>query len=314
MKNPFRDVSWGRIGQVGIVFSLGLVLLTTIRDLRGHDFTILPTPLAASLVFGLGAILSLVYLWYLLIARISSQPVSFFVAVRTFAHSWLGRYLPGRIWSSVGKVYVGSRFGLSTSELTLASVLEQVFSSVAHVILTLCFVTFLFSGNIHHAGTLVAVSTVSLIFGVLLLHPLVLQRIVNVFVRRLGCGSLEADDLPNTTESAFFVLAHMLPLILYASSFWFIVVAIDPTTQATLTHMMGLFTIGSFAGKLSFVLPAGGIGVREAALVFLLQPTTGLPLAIVASLVSRLVLAVTDVFFVSTVSVVERLGIVGSAR
>ena len=303
----FRRLPWGRLAQVLIVVSLAVVFLATMRDLRGYDFTILPWPFAASLVLAFSTILSLFYAWYRLIVRVSRRSVPLFGALRIFAYSWLGRYVPGRVWSSVGKVYVGAKLGLSVEELTLASVLEQVFSNLAHVVLALFFLFFLFTGDLANPATLVSVSAFSIGAGLLVLQPPVLRGLVNLILRRLGGKSLDQAQFLHNGESALFVLAYVVPLLLYGGSFWLIVVALDSATNASLLHMMGAFTVGSFIGKLAVVLPAGGIGVREAALVVILQPTIGLQPAILASLISRLSLALVDVSFVFLVSAVDRL-------
>ena len=310
LKTWFRTVPWARGAQVLIIVSLAVVLLATVRDLGHYDFTLLAKPYAASLGLALAAVLSLFLVWYRLLARISHRPVPLLVALRIFAYSWLGRYVPGRVWSSVGKVYVGARFGLSTEELTLASLLEQILSNVAHICLALFFLLFLFSGKVDSPAILISVSVLLLGASVVVLQPPVLKRIVNRLLKRVGCGVLEQGHFPGGKEIILFGFAYILPLILYGSSFWLIVLALDSTTKTSLPYLLGVFTLGSFVGKLSFVLPAGGIGVREAALVFMLQSTIGLPLAILASLMSRLSLALVDVCFVCSVSAVERLAAV----
>ena len=310
LKTQSRSVPWAHVAQFAIVVSLVAVFIVTVRDLRGYHFTVLPRPYAASLVLGLGAVLSLFFLWYRLIARVSHQHVPFFGAMRIFAYTWLGRYLPGRIWSSVGKVFVGSRFGLSAEQLTLASLLEQILSNMAHAVLALFFLLFLLSERVDSPAVLISMSVLVLGAGLLVLQPTVLGRIVNTLLKRLGCSPLEPDRFPSRTEIFAFALGYSLPLFLYGGSFWLVVVALNPDNDLSPVYLLAAFVVGSFIGKLSFVLPAGGIGVREAALVFLLQSAVGLPLAILASLISRLSLALIDVLFVSAVSAVERLGIV----
>ena len=113
LKTWFRTVPWARGAQVLIIVSLAVALLATVRDL-GHDhFTLLAKPYAASLGLALAAVLSLFLVWYRLLARISHRPVPLLVALRVFAYSWFGRDVPGRVWSSVGKVYIGATFGRS---------------------------------------------------------------------------------------------------------------------------------------------------------------------------------------------------------
>jgi uncharacterized membrane protein YbhN (UPF0104 family) len=299
---------WAWAAQGLILVSLAVVFLATVRDLGSYDFTLLAKPYAASLGLALGAVLSLFLVWYGLLARISHRPVPLFGALKVFAYSWLGRYVPGRVWSSVGKVYVGARLGLSTEELTLASLLEQILSNVAHTVLALFVLLFLFSGAVDRPAVVISTAIAVLGAGLIVLQRRVLERIVNLFLKRLGYGALEQERFPSGGEIMLVGLAYILPLILYGSSFWLIVVALGAATQTSLLYVLGVFIIGSFVGKLSFVLPAGGIGVREAALVFLLQATIGLPLAVLASLMSRLSLALVDVGFVCAVSVVERIG------
>ena len=185
VKTWFRRFPWARAAQVLIIVSLAVVLLATVRDLGHYDFTLLAKPVRCSLGLALAAVLSLFFVWYRLLARISHQPVPVLVALRIFAYSWLGRYVPGRVWSSVGKVYVGARFGLSTEELTLASLLEQILSNVAHICLALFFLLFLFSGKVDSPAILISVSVLLLGAGLVVLQPAVLTRIVNRLLKRV---------------------------------------------------------------------------------------------------------------------------------
>ena len=289
VKTWLGGLPWGRIAQVVIIGSLAVVFVVTIRDLRGYDFTLLPGRYAAGLALALGAVLSIFYTWFRLIARVSGRSVPLGQAVSVFAASWLGRYVPGRVWSSVGKVYVGSKLGLSTEELTLASVLEQVFSTLAHIVIALFFLFFMFSRTVYSPGTIASVAILLLGAGLIVVQAPILRRIVNMILTRLGCRSLEHAQFPDNTESVVFVLAYFVPLLLSGGSFWMILLALDSTATVSLPSAVGIFVMGSFIGKVTLVLPAGGIGVREAALVFLLQPMVGLSLAILASLISTAV-------------------------
>jgi uncharacterized membrane protein YbhN (UPF0104 family) len=301
------NARWGRLGYIIIVASLALVLLATVRDLNGYHFSISPWPLAASIALAFSTVFALFLAWYWLLVRVSGQPVPWLEAIRIFAYSWLGRYVPGRVWSSVGKVYVGGRLGLSVEELTLASVLEQVFSNLAHVLLALFFLFFLFSGEIGNPLILISIGLSLAGAGLLVLQPTILRRLVNLILRRLGRRSLDTVHFPGNRESIFFVLGYTVPLLLYGGSFWLVVEALSPTTDASLIDMISAFTIGSFVGKLAFVVPAGGIGVREAALVIILQPMIGLPQAVLASLISRLGLVLVDLAFVCMVFGIDRI-------
>ena len=204
LKTWFRSVPWARVAQVLIAVSLAVVLLATVRDLGNFDFTLLAKPYAASLGLALAAVLSLFLVWYRLLARISHQPVPLWVALRVFAYSWLGRYVPGRVWSSVGKVYVGARLGLSTEELTLASLLEQILSNVAHTCVALFFLLFLFSGKVDSPAILISLSVLLLGAGLVVLQPPVLRRIVNRLLKRVGCGVLEQEHFPGGEEIILF--------------------------------------------------------------------------------------------------------------
>ena len=208
-----------------------------------------------------------------------------------------------------GESVLGSQFGLSTQELTLAGVLEQIFSNVTHVVVALFFLVFLFSNTVDNPAILLSVGIALVTVALFTLQPAVLQRVVNVLLRRMGHRVLAREQFPGNKEIALLAAAYGVPLLCSGCSFWLIIVSLEPSPNLGFLQAVGIFVIGSLLGNLVFILPAGGIGIREAALVLLLQPAIGLPMAIVGSLVSRLSLALVDILFVSTISAVARLGL-----
>ncbi len=85
-------------------------------------------------------------IWYLTLKSVDKKiNVEYIILLDIFIKSWLGRYLPGKIWISAGKIYLGAKEGISKKALSLSVFFEAVLSIIGHAIMALMLSLFLFS-------------------------------------------------------------------------------------------------------------------------------------------------------------------------
>lgn len=241
------------------------------------------------------AVLPLVSLRWGLTLRAMDVPVGWKTSVRIWFLSQAGRYLPGGIWSYVGRLYLGqaemAKGALATSMLLETGL--RVISEVGAFILSLPF----FVDTRFLSGEILLLMLAVTALGLILVHPAVLMRISQLaFLQRLG---LEPVDLSRLRYG------HVLGLLVYYSAtvflvggaFYLLVSALYPVPLRLYPALAGSLAASVVLGFLVPLAPSGW-GVREGVLAFLLSQMMPRSVAIVISVASRIWLTLGEVAWI----------------
>jgi uncharacterized membrane protein YbhN (UPF0104 family) len=204
------------------------------------------------------------YLWKLILERLGT-PLSYRKSYRIFFLSQLGRYIPGKVWSILGLVYLSQKEGVSKvisgTSVTLQLVL-QIVSGVVVFAMALPLWTELGSST-----GLVAL-IVLLPVGLILLHPALVTRGVRLALRLTGQTEIEL------SWSYRYLLSQLALWIgfwlLNGVAYHFLIRSLDSSPLPHVLVLAGIFSVSWVAGFLSLVTPSG-LGVMEGALAFLLS-------------------------------------------
>ncbi len=269
-----------------IVFAkLALTVLVTIgifravglgrEDLSAFSFSSfdlnLPYLVLSILVLSCGYIISAL-LWGQMVYELGGPRLRGSVAVRVFMTANLGRYIPGKVWQLAGLALIGQRHGVRPAVGSAAAVLGQALGLIGALIL----------------GSMAILSRMDLTGNLAIIAPLaVLGLIAVVTSRRFLTMALSMWNRLTRTETAdgvefpqFFgvrwVAAYAINWSVYAAAFVVLLGGLG-------LHSVYLYAGSSFAaayliGYLSIFAP-GGIGIREATLVYFLGPIFSPPVA-----------------------------------
>jgi uncharacterized membrane protein YbhN (UPF0104 family) len=227
------------------------------------------------------------YLWKLILERLGS-PLSYRKSYRIFFLSQLGRYIPGKVWSILGLVYLSQKEGVSKvisgTSVTLQLVL-QIVSGVVVFALALPLWTELGSSM-----GLVAL-IVLLPLGLVLLHPAVVTRGVRLALRLTGQTEIEL------SWSYRYLLGQLALWIgfwlLNGVAYHFLIRSLDSSPLPHVLVLAGIFSVSWVAGFLSLVTPSG-LGVMEGALTFLLSFFFPMHVATIIALWTRVARTASD--------------------
>ncbi len=112
--------------------------------------------------------------------------------------------------------------------------------------------------------------------------------------RLLRAGDAEAATAPGPGTMALAIAANTTAWVGYGVALWCLARGVLAAVALPLGAAVGAFTASYLAGLLALFAP-GGLVVREALFIVLLQPVLGLPRATALALASRLLLTVTEV-------------------
>ena len=213
--------------------------------------------------------------------------------IKTMTGSFLanpGKYLPGKVWTVIGRAYWLSKEGNAISECSSIAVLSQVTSLAASIIVVLILTPFfLFEKKIPSIYS----SFFILFFLLCLLHPKIFFKTINYLLRVFKKHEIKIYLNLNTLLS--WIGLNIVTGILSGIAFFLFILLIANIPFADLHFLIAVYTLAGVLGFLSFFSP-GGLGVREGVLTVLLSPYIGMETAIISSIGFRLLLVFSELF------------------
>ena len=264
--------------------------------------------LAVSFLFGQLNVTCLTLLWWGLFKHVNGgvgMPLA--MAARIFASAWLGRYLPGRIWTAAGKVYLGRQQGYDLRRLTISVFFELTLSVTAQATVALILIILFFDGVIFGSQFGVPLAALAVAGVMVAIHPAVFWRVVNTGLRKIGRPPIAAEEVLSYGAILAFFCLYGLQVLVMGACLYFFARALTPLAGEPSLFVLASFVVANFVGRIVFVAPVG-IGVREGALTALLQFKLSLALASLITVLSRVWLVLIDLSFVALVFLVKRLG------
>lgn len=212
---------------------------------------------------------------------------------KVFIYSWLARYLPGKVWLPIGKVYFGVKFGIDKEILILSSIFELILSTIGHILLAIISFLIFFRHFYSNYNLFLILSFLGVIIVFLPLQRPVLIFLMNKIGKRLF-----------KNEKSFILISYQdlikivgfYSLMTFGISLSFLIFAcgiskINPSQYPTI---IGSFIVANFFATISFFAPAG-LGVKEGILTALMNPLLGLPIAIKVTIISRIFFILLDI-------------------
>ncbi len=280
---------------MGVFFAIALVVITYFMahsiwtewsEIRSYQWQIHLgwLILAAAILWSVSIIL--VLLWRYLITQISDCRLGFVSLFRIAALANLGKYLPGKIWSVLGMIYLLRQEGLSSSVAIVSASLHQVFTLLSGII----FILVILGTEVLH-DTLVFPFIIVGGIGAIVLYPPLFRRGLNMLMRFLGREPL----VVNLTmfQNLFLLSIYIVPWVLYGSSFWCLLKGIG-ISGGEFLETGAKFSAAYLLGFLAIFAP-GGIGVREGTLMFLFSATMPPGIAAIIAVVARLWMTLIEV-------------------
>jgi uncharacterized membrane protein YbhN (UPF0104 family) len=196
--------------------------------------------------------------------------------------SLMGKYLPGGWWSFVGKAYFYRQEGLNLPQASVAVLIETIL-----IVTSAIFVSALLL-SLSSSVSWVIHTPLGIILGVLCLasiHPLFLNAFLHL-AEKMFKRSIISIDYP-FQKMAYPFLIFSLFWVGMGTGFWVLAGSVGGIEISLLLQMVSAFALSWIIGFLAFIAP-GGLGVREGALMLLLQPHVPSYAAAALALVSRI--------------------------
>jgi len=279
----------GLVGVAIVVFA-ARSLVRNWEALRSQplDWRIEPAWLALSVLVVWGMYGVLIAAWRAVLGG-WGQRLDGWTAGGIWTVSSLGKYLPGKVWAVAGMAILSQRAGVAPWAATGSAVVMQglaVGTGAAVAGLTgREAIEAAHPGARVALGVLVAAAALGV---VLLLWPPFMRRLL-----RLLAPDAEARGAPAAAGIAFGIAANLVAWLGYGFALWLLARGLLPDAGLHPLLAVAVFTASYLAGFLALFAP-GGIGVREALFILMLQRPLGIGAATALAVASRVLLTITE--------------------
>jgi uncharacterized membrane protein YbhN (UPF0104 family) len=279
----------GLVVTAVVLVAWGWFLYGQVNALNTYSWQITPAWLAISVLLATLYFVGLGVCWALLLRSMSAlpNPVSIFQGAKIWQMSMFTRYIPGNIWHVLSRALLAEQVRASRSLVIASATIEQLLTVLGALLVV--------SLALPKLGTQVVGTTrlpvslmipIALVVGLVVVHPRILGRLfkwVSIRLQRPEIAWRYDYRMVVGLLSLYAATTAATGLSLAA-----IVIGLGGLELASIPFIVGSAALAWVAGYVSVVTPSG-LGVREGVLAGLLALVVPLPVAIVASLLFRLV-------------------------
>jgi uncharacterized membrane protein YbhN (UPF0104 family) len=279
------------LGVVVVVLTLYFLVGRLVRDWHQIPWSTLRVNYA--LLAGAFGIFFFAYIplyglmWKVLLAGLGER-ISLFNATSVLGVSQIGKYIPGKLWFALGRIYLAKKHGISEAKTAVSVLMETGFALLTAVLLFGLAAAFLprygFPRQVYLSLLLIPLCLV-------VIYPPVLNRVISYLLRRLN------QPVFNITLSWGHIAAvaglYVLMWLVQGIGCFALIGSFFPLTMAKLPMLVGGYAISWILGFVVLISPAG-LGIREGVFSFALKLIVPEPVAIISALMSRVWLTVAE--------------------
>jgi uncharacterized membrane protein YbhN (UPF0104 family) len=289
-KRKIFNIVGGGLTLCALIFIVQAVMSfdVEISGVFTNDYII---PIILSIVSTILVVMLACFGWMTTLGFFSGVNVRFVPAFHVYAKSNMGRYIPGNIGHIIGRQLFGSSLGMTQAQLVTASVFEicYLFASALFLSSFIAYnqlylvLSFFPSDNMHFFVILLIVIIVGTV-AIIALHKRNHLRYFTSLIKGKTFWLLVIKVI--TLCSCSFLLNGIVYVLVMRVS-----------VLVSINDIMIIIAAWVISWLVSYVSPGvpGGIGVREAMLVFILAPFFPVEAVLIAAILQRITSIIGDV-------------------
>lgn len=231
------------------------------------------------------------YIWY----RILKQ-FHYNVAFRESCYLWslseLKRYIPGNIWSLLGRAVLFQKKDISKKDIAKGMLLEAELFVIGSFIVSLYGLSFLFTNSLVEIVIRLLVVCITIIY-------IFAKKLPENFPSKLRSVITVIFPPFPIIENIYLVWISVLALFFFGLGNYLAISSVIYLTPKFLVQLIGMFDFAFVIGYLSLITPAG-FGVREGIVIWALTKIIPSGVAAFASLFSRIILIFSELIFIAS--------------
>lgn len=243
---------------------------------------LLPLPfLLFAAAFGVGALA-----WRQILTCFGEQ-IKFGRATQIIAYAQFGKYLPGKVWAALGRMFLARESGIAERHTATSIIVETAYLLITALALFLVALVF-YPGLLAKTWLLLILIPVTLA----LLYPPLFNWLVNFMLARIRQKPVAFRIRPVQMLELFGL--YTITWLVQGVGLYFLTLAFYPVTMKALLILPGAFSLSWIIGFVVIFAP-GGLGVREGLFALLLDPLVHGGINVVISLLSRVWITASEV-------------------
>ena len=293
------------------LFFLSKNLWTDWQSVTNYEFSLDFARLLSASIMLIAAYVSFAVMWNTILRKTETQStLSHFQAVKIYMMTELAKYLPGKIWSVTGKIYLGARLGIPKKSLLVSSLINAVLHIIG--ILFVGAVFLILSLPVYPAIVLLT-AVVIIALGLIGLHPKIFYPITNFILNKIGKNSIPKEMGLSYKKIIKFFITYMAVDIFLGAAFYVFVAALTPVSVDNFFLIVSSFCLASGLGMVAFFTPSG-LGVREGVMVAILQLVIPGPVAVLVSFFARVWVTIAEIVLLAIVVVMSKISVLTKER
>jgi len=233
----------------------------------------------------------LIALGWNLILRVLGGKLGYKRALKIFFITDLAKYVPGKVWTIVGKVYLCAKEGIPIAKTSASVVIQPLIQVIAGILMFLLSLPFWTKTSDFMSRLYLFLPLIPI--GLILLHPAIMTKPLNFVLTRLKQKTIELNIKYRDMLLILFLWCGLWTLT--GVTYYFLIISVHSFPVSRLPVTIGIFSI---AGVSQFLTPSG-IGVLEGVLTVLLSLYLPVPIAILIALLARVWKTVTELVCVA---------------
>ena len=227
-------------------------------------------------------LINLSLIWYL-ITKIFGCNLGLQQTIVYWFYSMLGKYIPGKLFLILGRVYLYEKKGINKKKIIFSLVLEIICGLIASLIVAQISIPYLIQSedisiNINYYYALIILTLV-------FVHPKVIIYLINLYNKISNQPRIDIDV--KYSKIFLIVILYLLNYFLLGSGFYFLVNSLFEINPNHFLFLTSIYVLAGTIGILALFSPSG-IGVRESVLVILLPTIMPTSYAALIMIISRL--------------------------
>ncbi len=254
------------------------------EEFKHIEFSINYSALLTSFIFFLFGYLLLIFLWQKVLLLCAGEVISFRCSYVATNLSLLGRYVPGKIWTPLGKIALSVQEGSEKSVLAAVVVIETIIFICAGLSVALSLSSFIFSH--YNLNSSIFLFFLIVIFVIVYFKLDLFWSLLNKF---LTYKSVSEIPQPNRLRLLVIFFGYILVFLLWGLGTSLYLNSMVEISFDNTLKTIGIFAFSWISGFFVLFAPAG-IGIREASFIFGLQQIgIDVSIIVVLALVTRLI-------------------------
>lgn len=231
--------------------------------------------------------------WSFIIENLGVKPPSCIKLFKIYYITFPAKYIPGKIWTFLGRLYMLSKHNVSEAKAFKSIVWEFLLFLTTGVLLFL-FLLF-FSKEISGINSVALVCTIVLLIYISF-YPSFWFKIIDFLVKKIKKVNYPCDAELTKMAVLKFLIIYLSLWLICGTAFYFFINSIYEMPFTYLFFVICIYPISWIAGTLFFLTPSG-LGVSEGVMAGLLSFYFPLPIAVVISILSRIWISVGEVTY-----------------